>query len=77
MTKKLEVVQKGNGNINKIVGDIDSMTSVKPTQVCHQILVNKHFRNIGKIAYDQQKEQQDTQKEYKKAFYDRHNGWLS
>lgn len=77
MTKIKELTSKVNRNINKIAGNIASMTNIKPTQVCHQILVNKHFRNIGKIAYDQQKEQQDTQKEYKKAFYDRHNGWLS
>ena len=60
--------------------------------ICKQVIVNKHFRQLGVKAYNQQKvllkklseitdrinqEQQDTQKEYKDNFYDIHNGWLS
>ena len=74
MTKIKELTSKANRNINKVAGNIAHMTNVKPTQVCHQILVNKHFRNIGKKAY---LESTEAQQEYKKVFYDDHNGWLS
>ncbi len=74
MTKKLEVVSKGNGNINKLVGNVQDLTNCNPMQICKQILVNKHFRDIGKMAHNQSTE---AQQEYEKVFRDSHNGWLS
>ena len=85
-----------NGKVtsfNKLAGSpTDISKDYNINSICKQVIVNKHFRQLGVKAYDQQKallnklfeitdrinqDQQDTQKEYKDNFYDSHNGWLS
>lgn len=99
MSKNQEVLEVGQESLNKLAGqptDIATGDIQTLNAICQQVIVNKHFRQLGRKSYNQQKKhwvnlseitdrinlyqqkkQQDSQKEYKDNFYDRHNGWLS